>query len=335
MGRDRRDLFISHAGADREWTEWVAGRDHRAMDRERDMSIGDVWRTAGRTFRVICLTLPILGILAVALGAYGDAHRFWITRPFLTNVASGVTAAFFGIPFTLLVLGWLTGSQARRARKRAVSELACSSAKAFRNSVLEIVTPRLRHDSLRETQLLLNLLSESEDIIKNIAPQYYSSSQKFYKEKSAKSDLLIAKNKLAQAISIWASLLGGLINHSAQAKIMLHWNFIVDEINPAMLGTNGVPVEASLMVRVSELVHRSSWQDDGWLPNIWRTNPGKSYAGTVASDILYQKSVSNWMDYDGVVAEISKARKTVEDFRQFLMLADQIGVYFCAGKNFG
>ena len=116
------------------------------MDRERDMSIGDVWRTAGRNFRAICLILPMLGILAVALGIYGDAHRFWITRPFLTNVASGLTGAFFGIPFTLLVLGWLTGSQARREQKRAVSDFACSSAKAFRDSVFEIVTPRLRHD---------------------------------------------------------------------------------------------------------------------------------------------------------------------------------------------
>ena len=183
--------------------------------------------------------------------------------------------------------------------------------------------------------MLFKLLSESEDAIKNIVPRYYvspGSGFNNYAEKTAKSDLLATKDKLAHAISLWVSLLGGSLNHSMQAKIMLHWNFIVNEINPVMLRTGSAPVEASLMVRVSELVNRSSWEDRGWLPNIWHTDPGKSYANMTTSLTLYQKSVRDWMDYDGVVAEISKAKKTVEDFRQLLTLADQICVYLCMGN---
>ena len=305
------------------------------MDRERNMTIGEVWRTAGRTFRAICLTLPAIGILLVLLGAYGDVRGFWITRPFLTNVASGLTAACFGIPFTLLVLGWLTNSQARRAQEKAVRNFAGSSAKAFRDAVFMIISSRWRHNGLREIESLLRLLSESQNAITEVIRRYYEDGDKHHRVlNDVQSELVTITKDLLRAIDLWESLLSSIKDSNSWTNITFNWNFIVNEIYPAMLRTTGISVSPWLMVRVSELINKPDWED-GWLPNIWQTDPGKTLEQMATSRLTYENSVSKWMCYNGVVAEIYKAERTVYDIQQLLVLAEQVSDDLCADKNTG
>ncbi len=73
-----------------------------------------------------------LGPLLVALGALGDQYGWWDSRPFLTNLISGLTGAMFGIPVALLLLPGLTDRDRRtRVQRDLVRRYSISLTRMF------------------------------------------------------------------------------------------------------------------------------------------------------------------------------------------------------------
>lgn len=71
------------------------------------------WRDTPSSVRWVAGVCLPLGTLAVALGIYGDSHRWWNDRAFLTNLTSGLTSLLFGVPTALFVLSSLGAAQAQ------------------------------------------------------------------------------------------------------------------------------------------------------------------------------------------------------------------------------
>ncbi|WP_432138642.1 hypothetical protein [Streptomyces sp. bgisy154] len=97
------------------------------------------WDESPSIIRQISLLLWALGLLTLFLGIYGDECGWWSDRSFLTNIASGVTAALFGIPVALLFLSQLATLQAEQAQRSAARGLAIRLAEEFRESVVKLV----------------------------------------------------------------------------------------------------------------------------------------------------------------------------------------------------
>ena len=66
----------------------------------------------------------VLAVLSVVGGGVGDLIGWWDRVPFLTNFATGITGALFGVPFALVVVGMITKRQAEEADRRAAKRLA-------------------------------------------------------------------------------------------------------------------------------------------------------------------------------------------------------------------
>lgn len=74
------------------------------------------WRAISPTLRHLCVILLISGMGLLSVGVLGDTEGWWSQAPFLTNVASSITGACFGIPLALLILQRLSTVQSSKAQ---------------------------------------------------------------------------------------------------------------------------------------------------------------------------------------------------------------------------
>ena len=81
------------------------------------------WDNTSPSVRVLSAVMCLLGVGLVVLGWIGDSRGWWKDRPFLTNLVSSVTAALFGIPFALVILGRIANARARREEAGAAKRL--------------------------------------------------------------------------------------------------------------------------------------------------------------------------------------------------------------------
>jgi hypothetical protein len=72
------------------------------------------------------------GVLLGVLGAVGDAAGVWSRFPFLTNLASSLTAALFGLPVALVVVQRLLQVQTEANERAAAWHLAMRSVHSMR-----------------------------------------------------------------------------------------------------------------------------------------------------------------------------------------------------------
>ncbi|MFF8696253.1 hypothetical protein ACF08W_28980 [Streptomyces sp. NPDC015144] len=89
------------------------------------------------------VSVPV-GLLATALGVYGDTRGWWDNRGFLTNLVSSFTSLLFGVPTALVVLSHLQGKQAEAMERRAVKNRAEAAKQAYRELALQLVRPEAR-----------------------------------------------------------------------------------------------------------------------------------------------------------------------------------------------
>lgn len=90
------------------------------------------WRALHPGLRPVVVTLLAAGVALGVLGAVGDAAGFWSRLPFLTNLASSLTAALFGLPVALVVVQRLLQVQAEANDRAAAWRLATRSAHHLR-----------------------------------------------------------------------------------------------------------------------------------------------------------------------------------------------------------
>jgi hypothetical protein len=93
------------------------------------------------------VTLPLVGGCLLALGLAADQFGWWTTRPFLTNLVSGVTSACFGVPFALLILASFTAHQAEQIQRTNAENLFDGALDTLANWARR-VTSSQSHDRL-------------------------------------------------------------------------------------------------------------------------------------------------------------------------------------------
>jgi hypothetical protein len=77
------------------------------------------WLQLSRGVRAACLLSWLAGLAVIVCDlALGWEKHLWPDRPFLTNIASGLTAALFGLPFGLVVIAYLARLQEERLQDR-------------------------------------------------------------------------------------------------------------------------------------------------------------------------------------------------------------------------
>jgi hypothetical protein len=88
----------------------------------RDAAVRE-WRSVSPVLRLFAIWSFVVGLVLVALGTVGDIRGWWPHAPFLTNLASSVTGACFGIPVALVVLQRLAAVQSEVNDRNSVRRL--------------------------------------------------------------------------------------------------------------------------------------------------------------------------------------------------------------------
>jgi hypothetical protein len=94
----------------------------------------------GPTLRVLCLTLPALGVVLTVIGIGGDVAGWWDDYPYLTNFLSGLTGACFGVPFAIIILRRLTDQMEDRATERSAMKLVQRSGRDLLDAAEPLLT---------------------------------------------------------------------------------------------------------------------------------------------------------------------------------------------------
>src|SRR5262245_48568765 len=112
--------------------------------REKDaLSPTELWKTSSREIKRIVTALLTLGALLMVLGIVGDGFGWWNSRPFTTNLISGVTGACFAIPLALIGLRALSEAQATYSTRSNNSRGARTDVGNFERRITPYVLPQI------------------------------------------------------------------------------------------------------------------------------------------------------------------------------------------------
>jgi len=90
------------------------------------------WATLHPRLRPTVVALLAAGTVLAVLGAVGDGAEVWSRFPFLTNLASSLTGALFGLPVALVVVQRLLQAQTEANDRAAAWRLAIRSVHSMR-----------------------------------------------------------------------------------------------------------------------------------------------------------------------------------------------------------
>jgi hypothetical protein len=112
------------------------------------------------------VALILLGIVGIGIGAYADAQRWWVDKPFLTNMASSIVASCFGIPLAIVVVQRLISVQAARQVRIRWGERMGSQVAIVRGLSIPFARPRLNvaREPLEALQRALDPLQSITDV---------------------------------------------------------------------------------------------------------------------------------------------------------------------------
>lgn len=97
------------------------------------------WATLHPRLRPVVIALLTAGIALAVLGAVGDAAGVWSRFPFLTNLASSLTGALFGLPVALVVVQRLLQAQTEANDRAAAWRLAIRSVHSMRIAAVTLL----------------------------------------------------------------------------------------------------------------------------------------------------------------------------------------------------
>jgi P2-related tail formation protein len=121
------------------------------------------WKDASRELRRLTAVMWAIGTVLIAVGWWLDVSGWWEHRPFLTNLASSLTGAFFALPVAVLVIEnirrqegkWSASLEAKRTLQD-LQETALALEREFERTVLD------RHFWRRLHHLLANCSQSCE-----------------------------------------------------------------------------------------------------------------------------------------------------------------------------
>lgn len=111
------------------------------------------WTQLSRGLRLACVLSWLAGSAVIVCDlALGWDKHLWSDRPFLTNIASGLTAALFGLPFGLVVIAYLARLQEERLQSGQHALDARRGGIQLRGCALQLLVPDVQmsaYESLR------------------------------------------------------------------------------------------------------------------------------------------------------------------------------------------
>ena len=120
--------------------------------RKLPKAIAGEWRKTPYIIRALGTISFSLGLVLALLGLLGDLLNLWSRFPFLTNLASSVTGALFGIPLAVVFLQRLSALQSDSFERIAVREDGRRAARKLSKAVQAVVGGGFELTELRAEQ---------------------------------------------------------------------------------------------------------------------------------------------------------------------------------------
>jgi len=118
-----------------------------------------IWKETGSTLKTAWIVLWTVGVILLALGAWGDGVGFWANKPYLTNTFSALTSAAFGIPLALVVLQRVAALEADATEARAARRMAGRVSAELASTVVALVEDGI--SAIQTTQAYLRSQRDS------------------------------------------------------------------------------------------------------------------------------------------------------------------------------
>jgi hypothetical protein len=184
------------------------------------------WRDTAVGVRSLCLILWSLGVLATVAGLWGDNTGWWDRHSFLANLASSSTGALFGVPFALVVIGYIAARQGDERVRREVVQQAVALARE-----LESDAGALLRDSPEQVGALGVALRQAREAL----------------ERSARGEVADTRAVMA-AYTLWPEVISPRPNTQRLFDRMRHmWGSLKDDARPRLVRVNAVWLDRELV----------------------------------------------------------------------------------------
>lgn len=142
--------------------------------RKLPKAVAGEWRKTPYIIRALGIISFSLGSILALLGLLGDLLNLWSKFPFLTNLASSVTGALFGIPLALVFLQRLSTLQSDSFERNAVREEGRRAARKLSKAVQAVVggfeLTELRAEQDRAYEVGANISAALDVLISAASP---------------------------------------------------------------------------------------------------------------------------------------------------------------------
>jgi hypothetical protein len=203
------------------------------------------WATLHPRLRPTVVVLLGAGTVLAVLGAVGDATELWSRLPFLTNLASSLTGALFGLPVALVVVQRLLQAQTEANDRAAAWRLAMRSAHSMRVAAVTLSGPGADNAAAELTRLVARCdaaVAEAREwadraLGARARPRRLRASMY---QRAYLRQVLALHQTVRQALTVYATTgLGAETSAAALERIRSEAAFLHDHVRPMVLRLDG------------------------------------------------------------------------------------------------
>ena len=203
------------------------------------------WATLHPRLRPAVVALLSTGTVLAVLGAVGDAAEVWSRFPFLTNLASSLTGALFGLPVALVVVQRLLQAQTEANDRAAAWRLAMRSVHSMRIAAVTLSGADADSAAAELTRLVARCdtaVAEAREwadraLTANARPRRLRASMY---QRTYLRQVLTLHHTVQQALRVYATTgMGEETSASALERIRSEAAFLHDHVRPMVLRLDG------------------------------------------------------------------------------------------------
>lgn len=202
------------------------------------------WVTLHPRLRPAVVAMLTVGSVLAVLGAVGDATEVWPRFPFLTNLASSLTGALFGLPVALVVVQRLLQAQTEANDRAAAWRLAIRSVHNMRIAAVTLCGADADSAAAELTRLVARCdtaIAEAREwadraLAAKARPRRLRASmyQRIYLRQ-----VLALHHAVRQAVNVYATTGMAGTSGSALERIRSEGTFLHDHVRPLVLRLDG------------------------------------------------------------------------------------------------
>ncbi|WP_143162742.1 hypothetical protein [Couchioplanes caeruleus] len=203
------------------------------------------WATLHPWLRPTVVALLTAGTVLAVLGAAGDAAEVWSRFPFLTNLASSLTGALFGLPVALVVVQRLLQAQTEANDRAAAWRLAIRSVHSMRIAAVTLSGADLDSAAAELARLVARCdtaIAEAREwadqaLTAKARPRRLRGSMY---QRNYLRQVLTLHHTVQQALNVYATTgMAAEASVSALERIRSEATFLYDHVRPMVLRLDG------------------------------------------------------------------------------------------------